>query len=167
MLDCIECSIPAKELHKYTIQKIVQKKFEVQLMIVVRKKKNSVKFFERDKFIFVFFPKGSKRSRRARTSSQDDRRSSIDVSLSRIRRRPEEFFGGLNAEVTAIEMEDLSSGGRCHFHRVNVQIYIEVFLVLRGSYLKIFIFQIFFRIQALKIQLPVLLVTLHLSREAV
>ena len=54
MLDCIECSIPAKELHKYTIQKIVQKKFEVQLMIVVRKKKNSVKlFFERDKFIYL------------------------------------------------------------------------------------------------------------------
>ena len=125
MLDCIECSIPAKELHKYTIQKIVQKKFEVQLMIVVRKKKNSVKFFlkEINSYICVY-SKGSKRSRRARTSSQDDRRSSIDVSLSRIRRRPEEFFGGLNAEVTAIEMEDLSSGGRCHFHRVCIFKYI-------------------------------------------
>ena len=60
----------------------------------------------------------NKRSRRARTGSQDDRRSSIDVSLSRIRRRPEDFYSGLNAEVTAIEMEDLSSGGRLHFHRV-------------------------------------------------
>ena len=59
--------------------------------------------------------------RRGRTGSQElDRRSSIDVSLSRIRRRPEDFYGGLNAEVTAIEMEDLSSagaGGRLHFHR--------------------------------------------------
>ena len=81
--------------------------------------------FDRDKFKYLFFfSKGSKRSRRARTSSQDDRRSSIDVSLSRIRRRPEEFFGGLNAEVTAIEMEDLSSGGRCHFHRVCIFKYI-------------------------------------------
>ena len=58
MLDCIECSIPAKELHKYTIQKIVQKKSEVQSMIVVRKKKHFFKnFLKKTKFIFDFTEK--------------------------------------------------------------------------------------------------------------
>ena len=163
-----------KKFVKLISRKKIRKKF-VQLIsgkffFIKNCKIDFTEYFLNYPNFLIWFFKGSKRSRRARTSSQDDRRSSIDVSLSRIRRRPEEFFGGLNAEVTAIEMEDLSSGGRCHFHRVCIFKYIlwnGSFCFYEVGILKYSYSKFIFRIRALKIQLQVLLVTLHLSSEAV
>ena len=120
MQDYIKCLIQVKGSLKCTILKIAQKKSEVlQVNIKIYRQGHKFTFL----LFFIIFSDtedsgSNKRSRRGRTGSQDDRRSSIDVSLSRIRRRPEDFYSGLNAEVTAIEMEDLSSGGRLYHHRV-------------------------------------------------
>ena len=118
MQDYIKCLIQVKGSLKCTILKIALKKSEVLQVNIKIYRQGHIVHFSSLFFSGTEDSGSNKRSRRGRTGSQDDRRSSIDVSLSRIRRRPEDFYSGLNAEVTAIEMEDLSSGGRLYHHRV-------------------------------------------------